>query len=369
MLMMKKVLFTVMMMAVFGAALFAQPKAVFFKLDHNFGEINEVDGPVSADFTILNNGNEPLVLTEVKPSCGCTQPEWTQDSIMPGDTGFVRATFNPANLPGPFEKVVYVRTNGVPNAMNLFFRGYVVPRPFDITEKYPLEFGKLRVDNNFVMLGEGYTGDIDSGSFKVYNQSNEDVTIKYVTNVHPFINFEIPSLRIKPKEETTIKIKYDTKASGKYGEQNYVFYINTADSPAVIEIPIFAQIHIKEKFPKMSKKQLDKAPKIQVDAQMLYLGKILKGDSASFQYTLTNMGSNKLIIRSVNVLCGCTVSAVDKKELKRGESTLVRVTFHSEGREGVQEKYVTIVSNDPVTPELKIGFRTEVVTNPNALKY
>lgn len=367
--MMKKVLVTVIFMAAFAAAVLAQPKAVFYKLDHNFGEIKEVDGPVSTEFTILNNGNEPLVLTEVKPSCGCTQPEWTTDSIMPGDTGFVRAIFNPANLPGPFEKVVYVRTNGIPNAMNLMFRGYVVPRPFDITEKYPLEFGRLRVDNNFVMLGEGYTGDIDSGSFNVYNQSNQDVWIKDVTNVPGYVNFEIPSLRIKPKEESTIKIKYNTKASGRYGEHNYVFYVNTTDSPATVEIPIFAQVHIKEKFPKMSKKQLEKAPKIQVDAQMLYIGKILKGDSASFQYTLTNMGIDKLIIRSVNVLCGCTVSAVDKKELKRGESTFVRVTFHSEGREGAQEKYVTIVSNDPVTPELRIGFRAEVVTNPNALKY
>lgn len=346
----------------------AQPKALFLKYDHDFKEIEEINGVVSTDFIVRNMGNQPLVFTEVKPSCGCTQPEWTTDSIMPGDTGFIRAKFDPTNLPGPFEKVIYVRTNGIPASMTLMFRGHVIPRPFEIEEKYPLQYGNLRLDNNFVSFGESYSGEIDSATFKVFNQGENDIWIKDVVNVPPYVNFEMPSLRLKAKEESIIKIKFDTKASGHWGEKNYVYYLNTND-PESSNISIFASIHIREKFKKRSKKELEKAPKIEVDAQMLYLGKILKGDSITFQYTLTNMGKEKLVIRAVNTLCGCTVSSVDKMELKRGESTIVRGTFHSEGREGEQEKYITIVSNDPVTPELRLGFRSEIVTNPNALKY
>ena len=125
---------------------------------------------------------------------------------------------------GPFEKVVYARTNGIPSSMTLTFRGSVIPRPFDITEKYPLEFGRLRIDNNFLVFGESFMGEIDSSEFKLFNQSDRDVYISSVMNVPEYINFEVPYLRIKPKEETIIKAKFHTKAAQKWGEKNYVFY-------------------------------------------------------------------------------------------------------------------------------------------------
>ncbi len=367
--MMKKLILSAVIATFTLPTLLAQPKALFLKYDHDFGQISEVDGVVETEYRVKNIGDQPLLITEVKPSCGCTQPEWSKDTIPPGSEGYIKAIFDPANLGGPFEKVVYARTNGIPSSMTLTFRGSIIPRPFDITEKYPLEFGRLRIDNNFLVFGESFMGEIDSSEFKLYNQSDRDVYISSVMNVPDYINFEVPYLRIKPKEETTIKAKFHTKAAQKWGEKNYVFYLNTNDSPYTSNIPIYAQIHVRETFPKMSKKQLEKAPKIQVDAQMLFLGKILKGDSMNFQYTITNTGKKKLLIRSVNTTCGCTASVIDKNELKRGESAIVRGTFYSAGRDGVQDKYIYIVSNDPITPELRIGFNTEIVTNPNALKY
>lgn len=368
--MMKKIFFTAVIAALSLTA-FSQAKPLFLKYDHDFGELNELDGPVTTEYKVRNIGDKPLFLSEVKPSCGCTQPEWTQDSIPAGGEGFVRAIFDPTNLPGPFEKVVYVKTNGVPSSTTLLFRGTVKPRPFNIEEKYPLVFGKLRLENNFLVFGESIMGDIDSVELKIYNQSNKDIYIKNMVNVPQYIAFQMDNdfQRIPAKKEVTIKALFNTKLSKKWGEQNYVFYLNTSDSIYSSNIPIYGQIVIREKFKKLSKKQLKKAPKIQVDAQNLYLGKILKGDSMSFQYTVTNMGKKRLEIRSVNTTCGCTASVIDKKTLKRGESTIVRGKFFSAGRDGLQNKSIIIISNDPVTPELRLHFTTEVVTNPNALKY
>ncbi len=368
--MMKNIFFAAVITALSLPA-FSQAKPLFLKYDHDFGEINEVDGTVKIDYKIRNIGNAPLLILEVKPSCGCTQPEWTQDTIPPNGQGFVRAIFDPTNLPGPFEKVVYVRTNGVPASTTLLFRGVVKPRPFDITEKYPLEFGKLRLQNNFLVFGESIMGDIDSIEFKVYNQSDKDIYVKDIVNVPYYIAFEMDNdfHRIQAKKEITIKALFNTKLSKKWGEQNYVFYLNTNDSIHSSNIPIYAQIVIREKFKKLSKKQLKKAPKIEVDAQNLYLGKILKGDSVSFQYRITNMGKKKLEIRSVNTTCGCTASVIDKKTLRRGESATIRGTFFSAGRQGLQNKSIIVISNDPVTPELRLHFTTEIVSNPNALKY
>ena len=368
--MMKKILFTAIIIA-FSLPAFSQAKPLFLEYEHDFGVVNEIDGPVKTDYIVRNIGNQPLVLTEVKPSCGCTQPEWTKDTIPPGGEGFVRAIFDPTNLPGPFEKVVYVRTNGVPASTTLIFRGNVNPKPFDIAQKYPLEYGKLRLENNFLVFGETFMGEIDSVMLKIFNQSNEDIYIKNMTNVPYYVNFEVDNdfQRIPAKKEVTIKGLYNTNLAQKWGEQNFVFYLNTSDSINSSDIPIYGQIVVREKFPQLSKKQLKKAPKIQVDAQNLYLGKILKGDSVNFQYQITNMGKKKLEIRSVNTTCGCTASVIDKTTLKRGESTIVRGTFYSSGRDGIQDKSIIVISNDPVTPELRLRFTGEIVTNPNALKY
>lgn len=368
--MMKKILLAAVVVA-FSLPAFSQAKPLFLKYDHDFGVVNEQDGPVNTDYIVKNIGDAPLVLTEVKPSCGCTQPEWTKDTIPPGGEGFVKAIFDPANLPGPFEKVVYVRTNGIPSTITLVFRGTVNPKPFRVEQKYPLPHGKLRLDNNFIIFGETYMGNIDSTRFKIFNTSKKVIYVTSITNVPPFISFKLDNdlLAIRPKKEAVVTAYYNTELAQKWGEQNYVFYVNTSDSMESSNIPVYAQIVIREKFKKLSKKQLKKAPKIQVDAQTLYLGKILKGDSINFQYTITNMGKKKLEIRSVNTTCGCTASVIDKNTLKRGESTIVRGTFYSAGRDGLQNKKIVIISNDPVTPELNLHFTTEVVTNPNALKY
>lgn len=78
--------------------------------DHNFGNIPE--GPaVSTDFEFKNIGKEPIVLTTVQASCGCTTPTWTKDPILPGKTGKITATYNTQGRPGNFVKTITVNSN------------------------------------------------------------------------------------------------------------------------------------------------------------------------------------------------------------------------------------------------------------------
>ena len=53
----------------------AQPVIVFDKQRHDFGTIEEANGKVTYDFVFVNTGNEPLVISNVCTSCGCTAPE------------------------------------------------------------------------------------------------------------------------------------------------------------------------------------------------------------------------------------------------------------------------------------------------------
>jgi hypothetical protein len=92
---------------------------------HDFGTIKEADGKVSTTFVITNNTDAPVVLTNVRASCGCTSPEWTKSPIEPGKTGQVKATYDPKGRPGPFEKTVTVSTSGTPERLTMRIKGTV----------------------------------------------------------------------------------------------------------------------------------------------------------------------------------------------------------------------------------------------------
>ena len=75
----------------------------------DFGAI-EKGKPVTHEFEFVNNGSAPLIISNVKPSCGCTTPEWTRDPIPVGGTGYIKATYNAANA-GAFNKTITVNAN------------------------------------------------------------------------------------------------------------------------------------------------------------------------------------------------------------------------------------------------------------------
>lgn len=86
-----------------------QSKVTWDVQNHQFGKI-EKGKPVSFDFTFTNTTDKPILLTKVKPSCGCTATKYTKTPVKPGAKGFVTATYNAAS-PGKFHKTIRVTTN------------------------------------------------------------------------------------------------------------------------------------------------------------------------------------------------------------------------------------------------------------------
>ena len=88
-------------------------KISFTELEHNYGTI-EKGGNGECEFVFKNEGNEPLILSNVKASCGCTTPSYTQKPVMPGETGTINVKYNTNNV-GGFSKTVTVTSNAVDN--------------------------------------------------------------------------------------------------------------------------------------------------------------------------------------------------------------------------------------------------------------
>ena len=100
-------------------------KIVFSETEHNYGTIQK-GGDGNCTFSFTNTGDEPLILSNVRASCGCTTPKWTQKPVMPGKTGEIGVRYNTNNV-GGFTKTITVTSNAVNNSrLVLKIKGNVV---------------------------------------------------------------------------------------------------------------------------------------------------------------------------------------------------------------------------------------------------
>lgn len=89
------------------------PVITWEKKTHDFGDIYQGD-KVEHTFYFTNTGNEPLLITNVQVSCGCTTPKgWPRDPIPPGGKGELSVSFNSAGKMGKQNKPVTIISNAV----------------------------------------------------------------------------------------------------------------------------------------------------------------------------------------------------------------------------------------------------------------
>lgn len=103
-------------------------KIEFVESEHDFGQLEE--GPKAKySFKFTNTGNKPLIISNVKASCGCTTPYWPKEPIMPGASETITAEYNTQGRPGPFNKAITITTNTQPETKMVFIKGTVSKAP------------------------------------------------------------------------------------------------------------------------------------------------------------------------------------------------------------------------------------------------
>lgn len=79
------------------------------------------------EFRFTNTGNEPLVISNAKGSCGCTVPNWPKKPINPGESGVIEVKYATNRL-GPINKSVTVQSNADNSNVVLRIKGNVIEK-------------------------------------------------------------------------------------------------------------------------------------------------------------------------------------------------------------------------------------------------
>jgi hypothetical protein len=96
-------------------------------------------------------------------------------------------------------------------------------------------------------------------------------------------------------------------------------------------------------------------PEIKFEEETFDFGRITQGEKVEHAFTFTNTGKSNLIVSGASGSCGCTVPEWPREPVKPGQGGKINVVFNSEGKSGLQEKTVTIVTNsEPATRVVRI---------------
>ena len=355
----KKLLISITLLIVAcGLALNAQqktPSASFTTMVHDFGQIKETDGMASYKFEFTNTGATPLILKNVQASCGCTTPNWPKEPILPGTKSIITVTYNPQNRPGHFEKQITVTSNGEPESLVLRIMGEVIPKPLSIEDTYPASFGGLRMKTTQISINNVEPNKKATQTSEVFNNTNKPMSIKFI-NLPGYIAIRsIPEV-IQPMNKAVIEITYDAAIKNDWGLvwDNVKFQINGKDSSAY---NISISTNIREDFGKLTQEQKQSSPVIDVENPIFEFGTIKPGEKVQHEFTFKNAGKSNLVIHKVQTTCGCTVANMKSQLIKPGETSSISVSFDSNGKSGVQDKGITVISNDPSNSSIMLHIK------------
>ena len=135
---MKKIVLTFCLFFIALASIYAQeikqntdaPEIKFKSTTHDYGTIIQgADG--NCEFNFTNTGKEPLVLSNVAASCGCTIPTWSREPIMPGKEGLIKVHYD-TNRIGAVNKQITVMSNAKTDRLVLTITGTINQKPAEL---------------------------------------------------------------------------------------------------------------------------------------------------------------------------------------------------------------------------------------------
>jgi hypothetical protein len=235
-----------------GAILSANAQGImnFANDTHDFGTINE-GSLAEYEFEFTNTGDQPIEISKVQASCGCTAPSWSKEAILPGKKGRVKASFDSNGRPGPFAKTLSVYSNAKKTMMLLNIKGYVLAKnesgntaegnkyeantnPKNITpptlklDRYDFHFGKVE------------SGEKIRQQFNIFNAGRTNLIITALESKCNCITFSLTQGVVAPDQSAILELTLNADKVQTL-EETFIIRSNDPNVPAQ-EIKLTAEI-------------------------------------------------------------------------------------------------------------------------------
>lgn len=342
----------------FQGRIYAQQEGLRFnKTTFDFGTIPMASTENVAVFKFEYNGNEPLTITNVSTSCGCSMPIWPKTPIKKGEKGEITVNYNSKSKTGVFSQKFLVTTNLSSKAYELEIKGKVDE---DLTNLYStycnaVELG-IRVQTPILKFGYIFENKSDTLGLKVYNSSNEIRHLKLAA-LPGYIKLAGNSkLELKAGEIDSFRVVLQANKVRSLGLLKGQFNILVDKTKkATYNNTINFSAYIKKDISQLTPEQFAGAPKIELSSSVI---KLLKVDSKN-EYLgvvkIRNNGKSTLSIGNVKSNNALLKITVKRKFVPSGKESELTIQYPGDYQKYNGQDIIYITSNDPKNPVITVS--------------
>lgn len=215
---MKKLL-SICLLALAGAA-HAQGVMQFSTDGHDFGNVPE--GTMAThEFKFKNTGNQPVIISNVQASCGCTTPDWTKTPVLPGKIGVIKAMYSSAGRPGVFNKTVTVTSNATEASKVLSIKGTVLTKDQLKTTLTPAQLAAsphLVLDQSTHDFGRMEAGQQPTARLTVRNTGKTELVFGALTSGCYCVGYKNNPAPIAPGQSAVVELLYSQRQLGQVSD-------------------------------------------------------------------------------------------------------------------------------------------------------
>ncbi len=357
---MKKLVTVFILILSLSFAAYSQPKMTMKTTTHDYGNITQEAGIAYYEFEFKNTGNKPIIINNAEASCGCTEPTWVKSPILPNKSSKITVGYDPNNSPGHFSKTITVYSNAQNSPIELKILGNVVEKQNFVDEEFPKKIGELRLDKNYLNLGNVENTKVERRTINIYNPTSKKMNIKIKDSDKPaYIKIEQISSNLAPKTKGTIVISYNVQKVNDWDLVESDVYLTINNSKIKTE-KISITATIREKFSAASKAN---PPKIQFTGKTLNFGNIKISKTTSKEIQYKNIGTSELIIRKITSNDKTISGQVIKNNIAPNGSGSIKFNLTPQ-KLGRLRTSVYVITNSPVSGFNKVILRV----NANVIK-
>ena len=300
----------------------AQPR---FVPDTDIRKVGELEFQVPRQFSLgfTNKGDKPLLIKEVKASCGCLDVSFPQAPIAAGSRGEITLTFD-AKLLGTFYKEVEVLTNASDAPSYIGIQGVVVTEVQDYSDEFPIDLGNVRLVTNMVEFEDVNRGDHPTAELRLLN-TDRTAFRPELMHLPPYLSAKCEPEDIPAGKAGIIRLTLDSEKLSTLGLNQTSIYLSRYLGDKISETnEILVSAILLPSFADMGDKSL--APELSVSESSVELAPLSGKKEVKHTIILTNTGKSDLHIQQVQVFNKALSVRIADSTIRPGKSTKLKIS-------------------------------------------
>lgn len=330
----------------------AQPQVQYLNPDVKLGDILWKQ-KVTTRYQLKNVGDRPMVITDVKSSCGCMTTAWTRTPIAPGEVGTITLDYDAATL-GTFVKTARVQTNGGESEQELQLSGRVVREIKNSPQEFPFRIGEISLSTDNLEFDDISKGTQSQQTIHLYNGGKKNYMPELMHLPKYLTAYAEPEI-LRPGKSGKLHVTLNSNELQNLGLTQTNIYLSCFPGDRVSkanEIGVSTMLLP----PQQAEGIHAYSPKAVVDT-LIDLGSFSGKNELKGVLLLANQGRSPLEISALQVYNPGISVSLSKSRLKPGEKAKLKITAAAHFEQFRGSHRILLITNDPTKPKIIVRVR------------